>query len=88
MFPACRGLDSKDRYLKARCRPRTKHFNRWQDHIMGHLKPAQGTLRFEGADLSARPRYARAALGVGYMPEDRCLVPKLTVEETFCCRYG
>jgi branched-chain amino acid transport system ATP-binding protein len=55
---------------------------------MGHLKPAQGTLRFEGADLSARPRYARAALGVGYMPEDRCLVPKLTVEETFCCRYG
>jgi ABC-type branched-subunit amino acid transport system ATPase component len=55
---------------------------------MGHLKPAQGTLRFEGADLSARPRHARAALGVGYMPEDRYLVPKLTVRETFCCRYG
>ena len=29
--------------------------------IMGHLKPAQGVVRFDGADLSARPPYARAA---------------------------
>jgi branched-chain amino acid transport system ATP-binding protein len=49
--------------------------------IMGHLKPVRGSLRFEGADLSKRPRHARAALGIGYMPEDRCLVPQLTVEE-------
>jgi branched-chain amino acid transport system ATP-binding protein len=49
--------------------------------IMGHLKPAQGALRFAGTDLSARPRHARAALGIGYMPEDRGLVPQLTVEE-------
>jgi branched-chain amino acid transport system ATP-binding protein len=49
--------------------------------IMGHLKPTQGVLRFEGADLSTRPRHARAALGIGYMPEDRGLVPQLTVEE-------
>jgi branched-chain amino acid transport system ATP-binding protein len=49
--------------------------------IMGHLKPVRGRLRFEGADLSMRPRHARAALGIGYMPEDRCLVPQLTVEE-------
>jgi branched-chain amino acid transport system ATP-binding protein len=49
--------------------------------IMGHLRPVQGVVRFDGADLSARPRHARAALGIGYMPEDRCLVPQLTVEE-------
>lgn len=49
--------------------------------IMGHLKSARGTIRFEGADLAGRPRHARAALGIGYMPEDRCLVPQLTVEE-------
>ena len=49
--------------------------------IMGHLKPSRGTVRFEGADLSSRPRHVRAALGIGYMPEDRCLVPQLTVEE-------
>src|SRR5262245_51169273 len=49
--------------------------------IMGHLKPVRGSIRFEGVDLAARPRHARAALGIGYMPEDRCLVPQLTVEE-------
>ena len=49
--------------------------------IMGHLKPARGTLRFEGSDMLAQPRHMRAALGIGYMPEDRCLVPQLTVEE-------
>jgi branched-chain amino acid transport system ATP-binding protein len=49
--------------------------------VMGHLKPAQGVVRFEGADMSTHPRHARAALGIGYMPEDRGLVPQLTVEE-------
>jgi branched-chain amino acid transport system ATP-binding protein len=49
--------------------------------IMGHLKPVRGAIRFEGADLSTRPRHSRALLGIGYMPEDRCLVPELTVEE-------
>jgi branched-chain amino acid transport system ATP-binding protein len=49
--------------------------------IMGHLRPARGAVRFEGADLAALPRHGRAALGIGYMPEDRCLVPQLTVEE-------
>jgi branched-chain amino acid transport system ATP-binding protein len=49
--------------------------------IMGHLKLTQGAVRFEGTDLSSSPRHARASLGIGYMPEDRCLVPQLTVEE-------
>jgi branched-chain amino acid transport system ATP-binding protein len=49
--------------------------------IMGHLRPVRGTIRFEDTDLVTRPRHARAALGIGYMPEDRCLVPQLTVEE-------
>ena len=49
--------------------------------IMGHLKPAKGAVRFEGRDLAVEARHARAALGIGYMPEDRCLVPQLTVEE-------
>jgi branched-chain amino acid transport system ATP-binding protein len=49
--------------------------------VMGHLKPARGVIRFDGVDMSAHPRHARAALGIGYMPEDRGLVPQLTVEE-------
>lgn len=49
--------------------------------VMGHLAPSQGQIRFDGQDLAALPRHARAALGIGYMPEDRGLVPELTVEE-------
>jgi branched-chain amino acid transport system ATP-binding protein len=49
--------------------------------VMGHLIPTQGTITFNGQDLSALPPHARAGLGIGYMPEDRGLVPELTVEE-------
>jgi branched-chain amino acid transport system ATP-binding protein len=49
--------------------------------VMGHLQVAGGALQFDGRDLSRLPRHARARLGIGYMPEDRGLVPELTVEE-------
>jgi branched-chain amino acid transport system ATP-binding protein len=49
--------------------------------VMGHLVAAGGELRFAGQDLTTLPRHARAGLGIGYMPEDRGLVPQLTVEE-------
>ncbi len=49
--------------------------------IMGHLSPTQGTVTFDGQPLGKLPRHRRAALGIGYMPEDRGLVPELTVEE-------
>ena len=49
--------------------------------IMGHLAPGSGSVRFDGEDLAREPKHARARLGIGYMPEDRGLVPELTVEE-------
>ncbi|HWW46394.1 MAG TPA: ATP-binding cassette domain-containing protein [Xanthobacteraceae bacterium] len=49
--------------------------------IMGHLPITQGTIQFDGQNLAAIPRHGRAPLGLGYMPEDRQLVPELTVEE-------
>jgi len=49
--------------------------------VMGHLPAAGGSVQFDGNDLAALPRHARAAFGIGYMPEDRGLVPQLTVEE-------
>ena len=49
--------------------------------VMGHLATSQGRILFEGQDLAAIPKHARATLGIGYMPEDRGLVPELTVEE-------
>jgi branched-chain amino acid transport system ATP-binding protein len=49
--------------------------------IMGHLKPTQGRISFDGQDLTRLQAHQRAALGIGYMPEDRGLVPELSVEE-------
>ena len=49
--------------------------------VMGHLAPTQGRIVFDGEDLGKLPPHARATLGIGYMPEDRGLVPELTVEE-------
>ena len=49
--------------------------------VMGHVAPIQGVIIFNGHDLNALPAHARAGLGIGYMPEDRGLVPELTVEE-------
>lgn len=49
--------------------------------IMGHLPASQGRITFDGQDLGSLPSHARAALGIGFMPEDRGLVPELTVEE-------
>lgn len=49
--------------------------------IMGFVRPAQGRIEFEDLDLLAIAPYRRAHLGIGYMPEDRRLVPQLPVEE-------
>jgi len=49
--------------------------------VMGHLPAKAGRIVFDGHDLGALPPHRRAALGIGYMPEDRGLVPELTVEE-------
>jgi branched-chain amino acid transport system ATP-binding protein len=49
--------------------------------IMGLLKVSGGGIRFEGVDLLASPTFRRTRLGIGYMPEDRRLIPDLTCEE-------
>jgi len=48
--------------------------------LMGAL-PATGTAALNDVDLLALPAHARVAHGIGYMPEDRRLVPQFTVEE-------
>ena len=52
--------------------------------LMGHLPLQGGQLFFDGQDLKALQPHDRALLGIGYMPEDRGLVPELTVEENIC----
>ena len=48
--------------------------------LMGAL-PASGTAELDSTDLLQLPAYRRAARGIGYMPEDRRLVPEFSVEE-------
>src|SRR5580658_5943166 len=48
--------------------------------LMGAL-PASGTAELGGVDLLPMPPHRRVAHGIGYMPEDRRLVPEFTVEE-------
>jgi branched-chain amino acid transport system ATP-binding protein len=49
--------------------------------IMGILPLRGGTLTLDGEDLTRVPVHDRSRLGIGYMPEDRGLIPDLTVEE-------
>ena len=49
--------------------------------IMGLLQPAAGTIALEGQSLAGIPPHQRARMGIGYMPEDRRIIPQLTVEE-------
>jgi branched-chain amino acid transport system ATP-binding protein len=49
--------------------------------IMGLLAPAAGGIEFDSKNLVAMPTHSRTSLGIGYMPEDRRLIPSLTVEE-------
>ena len=48
--------------------------------IMGLLRPADGTIRFEGRPLAGGPE-RRARAGIGYAPEGRRPFPGLTVRE-------
>ena len=49
--------------------------------IMGVNKLSDGIIKFNEINLADSASHERAALGIGYMPEDRALIPELTVEE-------
>jgi ABC-type branched-subunit amino acid transport system ATPase component len=49
--------------------------------IMGLVPVQRGTLTLEGTNLLEMPPHGRAALGIGYAPEDRRLIASFTVEE-------
>ena len=49
--------------------------------IMGILKTKSGEIKFENEDLVIHPSEKRAQMLIGYMPEDRRLIPSMTSEE-------
>jgi branched-chain amino acid transport system ATP-binding protein len=49
--------------------------------VMGLLPKVAGAVRFGGKELLALPAHRRFELGLGYVPEERRIVPGLTVRE-------
>ena len=49
--------------------------------LMGLVPVSSGSLALDGRDISALSPYARARLGIGYVPQGREIFPRLTVQE-------
>lgn len=51
------------------------------ESIMGLLPVRDGTINFQGKDISKISAEKRAAIGIGYVPQGRRIFPLLTVKE-------
>jgi urea transport system ATP-binding protein len=49
--------------------------------IMGQLTPRAGTIEYAGREVTGLPPYARARLGIGYVPQGRDIFPMITVRD-------
>ncbi len=49
--------------------------------LMGLLKPRTGAVKFNGDDITTLSPDRRAKLGIGYVPQGREVIPRLTVKE-------
>lgn len=49
--------------------------------IMGLIKPKSGAIAFIGEPITAKSPDQRAKLGIGYVPQGREIIPRLTVKE-------
>lgn len=49
--------------------------------LIGLLKPRKGTITFAGEVINSKSPDKRARLGIGYVPQGREIIPRLTVQE-------
>ncbi len=49
--------------------------------IVGLLKPSQGYIFLDGADITQIPMYQRARLGIGYLPQEASIFRGMNVEQ-------
>jgi branched-chain amino acid transport system ATP-binding protein len=49
--------------------------------IMGLTPPASGRVTYNGVELTGKPPYTIARLGIGFVPDDRGIFADLTVQE-------
>lgn len=52
--------------------------------VMGLVAPRSGRLLLDGEDITRSPASRRAAAGFGYAPEDRVILPTLSVQQNIC----
>ena len=56
--------------------------------LIGEHPVASGTIKWEGADITALRPYERARRGIAYVPQGRDIFPLLTVEENLETGYA
>ncbi len=49
--------------------------------IVGFIKPNTGRILLNGLDITRKPMYKRARLGISYLPQEASVFRKLTVEQ-------
>jgi urea transport system ATP-binding protein len=49
--------------------------------LMGLVKTKEGSITFDGKDITHLPAHVRVKAGIGYVPQGREIFPRLTVEE-------
>ena len=49
--------------------------------LMGLVKTREGSMSFDGRDITHLPPHERVKAGIGYVPQGREIFPRLTVEE-------
>jgi branched-chain amino acid transport system ATP-binding protein len=49
--------------------------------IMGLTAPSKGRVRYNGVDITGRPAFQVAKMGLGFVPEERRIFPDLTVRQ-------
>jgi lipopolysaccharide export system ATP-binding protein len=49
--------------------------------IVGFYRPTRGIVALDGSDITAKPMFRRARLGIAYLPQEASIFRKLTVEK-------
>ena len=56
--------------------------------VAGHVTPSNGSIKWQGEDISRIPAHARARMGIAYVPQGRQIFPLLTVQENLETGYS
>ena len=49
--------------------------------VVGFYQPNQGTVLLDGVDITPKPMFRRARMGIAYLPQEASIFRKLTVEQ-------